>query len=98
MNSNRTEDTRTIGLDRSAARSADTTASEADETLRTRDGALRTDVGTGTLGHDTVGVTPSGDLGEGSASGDLSGGVPPGIEDIGATAPAESVRTAAGQE
>ncbi|HEU4754640.1 MAG TPA: hypothetical protein VFU47_16140 [Armatimonadota bacterium] len=52
----------------------------------------------GTLGHDTVGVTPTGEVGEGSASGDLSGGAPPGIEDTGATAGAESLRDAAGQE
>ena len=52
----------------------------------------------GTLGRDTVGVTPTGDLGEGVAEGDLSGGAPAGIEDTGSTAGEESLRTAAGQE
>lgn len=34
----------------------------------------------GTLGHDTVGVTPTGDLDSSSASGDLSQGTPTGEE------------------
>ncbi|MFN3650518.1 MAG: hypothetical protein ACK47B_13150 [Armatimonadota bacterium] len=74
------------------------TPTEEETDREERDDAASPQRATGTLGHDTVGVTPTGDLGPGSASGDLTGGTPVGIENTDSTAGAESVRGAAGRE